>query len=92
MRHHADPDFSTSSDLIHWSTPTLLFQTVMVSGYQCGGPDPIQYPSLTDPASTTRNFETTGNTAYLYYTQNHYTNCQQTLDRDLVRVPITISR
>jgi hypothetical protein len=45
-----------------------------------------------DPASTSRNFETTGKNAYLYYTQFHTQNCQQGPDRDLVRVPITISR
>jgi hypothetical protein len=48
------------------------------------------FPSVIDPGSTSRNFETVGKTAYLYYTQFHYTNCQQTLDRDLVRVPIAI--
>lgn len=28
--------------------------------------------------------------AYLYFTQFHYSNCQQTVDRDLVPVPIEI--
>jgi hypothetical protein len=41
-----------------------------------------------DPQSKSRNFETTGRRPYLYFTRFHYSACQQTLDRDLVRVPI----
>jgi hypothetical protein len=59
--------------------------------YKCGGPDPVHNPSVLDPTSTSRNFETIGKTAYLYYTQFHTQNCQQGPDRDLVRVPITVS-
>jgi hypothetical protein len=54
-------------------------------------PDPVHNPSVLDPTSTSRNFETIGKTAYLYYTQFHTQNCQQGPDRDLVRVPITVS-
>ena len=46
---------------------------------------------MIDPKSTDRNFQTVGGTAYLYFTQFHYSNCEQTLDRDLVRVPIQIA-
>jgi len=42
-------------------------------------------------ASPSRNFETVGKTAYLYYTQFHYPNGVQTLDRDLVRLQVNIS-
>ena len=83
--------YSLSPDLINWRAPELFFPAQVTWDYQCGDGDPIAYPSLIDPAGTSRNFETVGNTAYLYYTQFHYTDCGQTLDRDLVRVPITIS-
>jgi len=84
--------FSLSPDLINWTTPELFFPAQETWNYKCGDSDPYQYPSLIDPASTSRNFETVGDTAYLYYTLHHYSNCGQTLDRDLVRVPITITR
>ncbi|MSO95398.1 MAG: hypothetical protein EXQ81_06340 [Thermoleophilia bacterium] len=82
---------SLSPDLINWSPPVLFFPAQVTWDYQCGDRDPIAYPSLIDPASTSRNFETVGGKPYLYYTLFHYTNCGQTLDRDLVRIPITIS-
>jgi hypothetical protein len=82
--------FSLSADLITWTPPQLFYPAQVTWNYKCGDPDPIAYPSLIDPASTDRNFGTVGSTAYLYFTQFHYSNCQQTLDRDLVRVPIAI--
>jgi hypothetical protein len=84
--------YSLSPDLITWTPPRLFLPAQVTWDYQCGDPDPIAYPSVIDPASTSRNFETVGKTAYLYYTQFHYDGCRQTLDRDLVRVPIEISR
>ena len=78
-------------DLLHWTPPKLFLAAQITWNYQCGDPDPIAYPSVIDPKSTSRNFQTVGKTVYLYFTQFHYTDCQQTLDRDLVRVPIQIS-
>jgi hypothetical protein len=82
--------YSVSPDLIHWSQRQVLDVVTPTWAYQCGGEDPGLYPSLLDPSSTSRNFETTGSTAYLYYTRFHYVNCKMTPDRDLVRVPVTI--
>jgi hypothetical protein len=83
--------YSTSADLIHWSQRKLLMETNTPGMYQCGDPDPAQYPSLLDPNSQSRNFETTGRTMYLYYTKDHFNQfCNQTLDRDLVRIPVQI--
>ena len=45
-----------------------------------------------DSASRSQSFETTGARAYLYFTRHNYRRCEQTLDRDLVRVPVTISK
>jgi hypothetical protein len=45
-----------------------------------------------DPASSSRDFDTTGRTPYLYFTRFHYRNCVLTDNRDLVRVPIRFSK
>ena len=83
---------SVSKDLITWTTQRLVFARNMAFVHNCGDPDPIMYPSLIDHTSASRSFETSGSRAYLYYTVQHYVGCQQTLDRDLVRVPIAISK
>ena len=83
--------YTLSPDLVHWSTPVLFYRRLITWTYQCGDPDPTAYPSLIDPSSTSMNFTTTGTTAYLYFTVFHYVDCAQTEDRDLVRVPVTIS-
>ncbi len=77
--------YTLSEDLIHWTTPEIFYhlQTPWVLDY------PTQtaylYASLIDPESESRNFETSGKTAYLYYTR---LNSGWDLDRDLVRIPV----
>ena len=82
--------FSLSPDLITWTRPQRFFEAQTTWDYECGKPDPFAYPSLIDPASPSRNFDTSGKTAYLYFTQFHYMNCQMTADRDLVRVRVAV--
>ena len=48
------------------------------------------YPSLLDPDSTSRSFDTVGNTAYVYYTRNN--RAVGDLDRDMIRVPVEFFR
>ncbi len=84
--------FSVSKDLVTWTTQRLLLKRNMAFEHKCGDPDPIMYPSIIDHTSTSRSFDTTGARAYLYYTITHFSGCSGTLDRDLVRVPISISR
>jgi hypothetical protein len=60
--------------------------------YQCGDPNPILYPAVLDPNSSSRNFETTGKQVYLYFTRFNYASCTMTADRDLIRVPIEFSK
>jgi hypothetical protein len=84
--------FSLSDDLVTWSERKLILETELRETFQCGDRDPIQYPSLLDPESSSRNFETAGQRAFLYYTQHHFSNCQPSNDRDLVRVPIEFRR
>ena len=82
--------YTLSPDLINWTYPVRFYAGDFPAAFKCGDPDPIEYPSLMDPASRSRNFDTSGATAYLYYTQFHYQDCRQTLDRDLMRVAVTI--
>ncbi|HEY8843947.1 MAG TPA: hypothetical protein VIM23_08590 [Gaiellaceae bacterium] len=84
--------FSLSNDLVHWSQRQLLMEATTTTSYACGGPDPIAYPSIIDPNSRSRNFETSGKRVYLYFTRFNYANCRQTNDRDLIRVPIELSQ
>jgi hypothetical protein len=82
--------YSLSKDLIYWSRPILFYPAPVPWTYTCGGPDPVHYPSLIDPSSTSRNFDTVGKSAYLYFTQFHTSGCVQGLNRDLVRIPVTL--
>ena len=94
VRGGSNPGFyySLSDDLINWSpTQTLLSRETQFS-YQCGDPDPVIAPSLLDPNSTSRNFETTGRDGYVYYAIFHPSNCGFGPNRDLQRVPIRFSK
>ena len=71
--------FQTSPDLLTWSGPAAITGTP---------PGRISYPSLLDPDDTSRNFENSGQTPYLYFTRF---NNGSGLDRDLLRVQITFN-
>ncbi len=82
--------YSLSDDLIHWTPDQLILECET-----WWNDDPTQnkhhYPSILDPNSTGLNFEFSGENAYLYYTVWHDDDPSTTLNRDLVRVPITFS-
>ena len=84
--------YSTSSDMVNWSQRQLLMEAPLVWSYQCGDENPVLYPALLNPSTIsptqTRNFEGTGQKTYIYFTRFNYSNCVQTLDRDLIRIPI----
>ena len=61
------------------------------SAYRCGDVPPIAYPSLLDARSTDRNFMSVGQTAELFLTRFNITGCRTSMDRDLIRVRVTIS-
>jgi hypothetical protein len=84
--------YSVSDDLVDWSRQKLIHEAELPWTYQCGQPDPVLYPSLLDPESKSRNFETTGRRVYLYFTREHYSGCVETLNRDLVRIPLEFSK
>jgi hypothetical protein len=85
--------FALSSDLIHWSTRRLIMKAEFPwTVTQCEDLNPINYPSILGLSSGSRNFDVVGRRAYLYFTRGHWSSwhstCSETLDRDLVRIPI----
>lgn len=81
--------FSLSPNLISWTEPQLLMAGSKLNDVQSGSTgNYVAYPSLLDPNSTSRNFETIGQTAYLYFTQ---ANTSENNARELVRVPVSFS-
>jgi len=86
--------YALSADLIHWSTHHLLVEASLpwcaANPSQPGVLEPVivMYPSIVDHADTSVNFENAGRTPYLYYMRINGDN----LDRDLVRVPLTITK
>lgn len=82
--------YSFSDDLIDWSRRKLLVEIDLPWTVGSPGSDvSYLYPSLLDPDSESRNFETTDDTAYLYYTRNNAGH--GSLDRDLIRVPVVFT-
>lgn len=82
---------STSADLIHWSAPQLALPLTLAGKQQCGDKEAWNYPVLLDPDSPSRTFETVGNTAWLYMTRFNLSGCALGMDRDLVRLPVTLT-
>lgn len=81
---------STSPDLIAWSKPRLLWAAVIAGRQSCGDGMVVNYPSLLDPSSRSRDFATTDGAAYLYFTRFHLEKCGLGMDRDLMRLPVRI--
>ncbi len=78
--------YAFSEDLIHWTHRKLLVEMALPWTVKNNTDVSYLYPALLDPQSQSRNFETTGKTAYLYYTRNNFG--QGSLDRDLIRVAV----
>ncbi|MFO1152301.1 MAG: hypothetical protein U1E42_01370 [Rhodospirillales bacterium] len=82
--------YATSPDLISWSAIKMLLAAPSALDRQrCQSF--IRYPSLLDAKSASRNFETVGGQAHIYFTRTNVPDCRQTMDRDLVRLPVTIT-
>ena len=86
--------YALSADLVHWSSHRLLVEASMpwcaVDPSSPGLLETVNvmYPSIVDHADTTINFEKAGRTPHLYYVRFNEDN----LDRDVVRVPLTLTR
>lgn len=84
--------YSLSDDLIHWTKAKLIKEAKFPWTPKLPG-EVLLYPSLLDPSDKSRNFEKTGRRPYLYYTRWHpYSQQNNGLDRDLVRVPIEFNK
>ena len=84
--------YATSPDLLRWSAPALLMSAVGPGAWTCGDPAPIAYPSLLDPASIDRNFETVGASTALYTTRFNAEHCRAGVSRSLVRWNVRITQ
>jgi hypothetical protein len=85
-----DLALATSKDLVNWSRPTPFHTIVAAWNNVCSEPYRYNYPSIIDPASPSRNFETIGKTALLFMSRIHMTKCSQTMWRDAVAYKISI--
>jgi hypothetical protein len=80
--------FFLSDDLINWDRAQLLMQAELPWTYKCGDQPYVRDPSLLDPVSSSRNFDTIGQRPYLFFTRFNLTSCTSSLDRDLLRIPV----
>lgn len=81
--------WSTSADLLAWSPPRPLHAVPLLWARDCGQPAVYAYPSLIDPDSPSRSFDTVDDGFWLYLTRMPLDPaCAVTPDRDLVRLPV----
>jgi hypothetical protein len=81
----------TSDDLINWGPAQLLMKAELPWTWQCSDGPFYRDPSLLDPQSKTRNFDTMGQRPYLFFTRFNINSCSPSLDRDLIRIPVEFS-
>jgi hypothetical protein len=82
--------YSWSSDLMSWSPlQTLVVHPTMWSR-NCADRTRYAYGAVADPASTSRNFETTGDAPFLFMTKMRVSDCKVGPERDLVRIKLRI--
>lgn len=82
---------ASARDLTRWSEPRLILETKTLYDSPCGESLIRSYPSLVDPASTSRNFETTGDMALLTYSETPVQGCNLRHERRLVARKVRIS-
>jgi hypothetical protein len=80
---------STSADLMNWSEPALVWAApVWPRAGECG--PLVNYPSLLDPRSPSRNFETVGDAPHLYFVEHVQNGCRTGQERNLLRRPVRV--
>jgi hypothetical protein len=81
--------YTTSSDLFNWSPlKRIMAAPLMSDGKQ---PYTLNYPSLIDPDSKSRLFDTIdGNNPMLTFTMHHMNNGRGTMNRDLKFIPLKV--
>lgn len=81
---------SRSRDLLGWTAPKRFWEVTITGRQNCGTPWATNYPSLLDPASSSRNLESVGTEAWLYYTRFWTKDCGLSMKRDLMRVRVRL--
>ena len=82
--------YAIGRDLTHWSEPRLLMAGRTAYSNLCQvGPSIINYPSLMDPSSASRNFDTIGDHPLLFFDIIAVEGCQ-TARRLLVYRPLKL--
>jgi len=79
---------TTSTDLVHWTTPTLVVTVKDLLSEDPQGSWLYAYFSLIDPDAPDRNFSVIGEHPYLYYVRLDNNNSQ---DRVLFRRRVSIT-
>jgi hypothetical protein len=82
-------DVSFSSDLLHWSTTVPIMKVTPYWSKACPDGFKYNYASVLSEGDHGRNFDTIGDTATLFVVRM---NCTNSMDRDLLRVNLIISR
>ncbi len=83
--------YATGTDLLHWSEPRLLMAGHTIYGNLCqAGASIINYPSILDPTSSSRNFDVIGAQPLLFFDIIAIENCQ-TAQRLLVYRPLKLT-
>lgn len=82
---------SASWDLLRWSPPSPIREVATPADFSCQGEVPTAYPALLDPNASDRNFETVSASAMLFFTRFNLHNCRYGMDRDLLRMPVSIA-
>jgi hypothetical protein len=81
---------AVSTDLINWSAPRPFKTIVAAWSNDPTATEKYSYPSLIDPSSPSRNFDTIGHQAFLTMTQFNMKGGRMTLDRDLIALPVKL--
>lgn len=83
--------WSSSTDLVQWSQPSLLVAVPLLWERDCAQPAAYAYPSLIDPDSPSRVFDSTDDDLWLYLTRMPLdATCAVTAHRDLIRLPVRL--
>lgn len=88
---HGGIYYATSPDLLGWSSPERLLPIGGLPEWACGDTEPVAYPSLLDPSSQDRNFQTVGSTAELFVTRFEHEACRLGRTRTLIRWHVEVS-
>jgi hypothetical protein len=82
--------YSESSDLTDWNAPKRIMAAPLKAREE-QSEFMVAYPSLIDPHSLSRNFETIDSERpMLFFMKHHLANGNGTMNRDLVAVPLSI--